>query len=312
MALREASAASTAFFFSSSVFLLQQRLPFCKLLFPVPVGGGRLPALFRRLGRLGKKLIDAQLGIVQILLLQGLLLGIGVVGVPALHKEHRLLGAEPLALGRREITLGLGEGAVIGLLGGVPLGSSLVQLLLRITIGVGIGIAHGVHGIQRGLGLDIILPGGGDAQFVRRIVGIAAAQGGALIAQLQLLQLLLGLFQLRLVTAAEDEEHIADFHRLTGLDHDRADLPGLLGLHHIVAVGSDGACAPDLGVDGAVRHILGGYLGQIAVHDGVGKEGQHQKGRKENDGGVLDPFPVFHFHLGFHFQKFLRCLLLSP
>ena len=190
----------------------------------------------------------------------------------------------------------------------------LIELLLRLLeLGAG-DLAAGffLHSLQGLPGLLQLLSGPLDLVLLGLVADRGHADGGALIAHLQRAQGLLRLLDLGALSLAQDEENVPGFNGLPGLDHDRADLPRLLGLDHMVSDGGHSAGAAHLGGDGAAGHVLRGDLRQAPVHDGVGKEGQHQQHGQKDNGRVLDPFSVFRFIVHRNLQFFQASSLCMP
>ena len=126
-------------------------------------------------------------------------------------------------------------------------------------------------------------------------VAVAGADERLLIGDLELAQRLARRLHLAAVAGFECEEHVADADVLSGLDEHGVDLAGLVQNHLVILLGADGAGAADLGDDGAAGDDLRRRFRKGAVHDRVGKEGQHQHDSQKNDGCVLDPASFFHF-----------------
>ena len=120
---------------------------------------------------------------------------------------------------------------------------------------------------------------------------------------MQLAELGLGLLQLLALNVPQHKQQVPLLHLVPSLHAHGADLPGLVEDDLIALVGGDRPAAADFCVDGAGGNHLGGHLGQGVVHDRLGKKGQHQQYRQENDGDGLDEFPLFGFF--FHFHRFV-------
>ena len=208
--------------------------------------------------------------------------------------------------------LGLLEGGVVGE-GVVELGEhqlQLAQLRLgggQVTFGVGDLRVGDRVGVPVRLGLLQILPESLDGQIVGG-VALGQLQQLLLVVDVQGLELLLGVLQLLALHVPQHEQKIALVDGVSHLHAHRADLSRLVQDHLIALVGGDGAAAPDAGVDGAGGDQGGAHLRQGAVHNGVGKEGEHQQHRQEHNGDGLDQLSLLRLLFHFHRLKFFLSL----